>query len=671
MRPPTDSRPLPALVLATIFCTLPAAQACKLQPGEVIRPAAGAAPGEATAELWDPGGNFSPLLSLEAANYDSECDVWLTDDESELFFVRMTGENGPPDSLHQGHWDIYRAEWDPLSRTWGTSINLGTHINTEDDDRRPTTTAEGDTLLFSREAHIWYSIRDIGGEFGPADTLFHGTSPCLSSDGLQIYFTRGSDIWVADRGPSGAITDWVGHREVPGPVNSPFNEVKPFISRDGNLLFFSDFGDPRPGGYGDADLWVSTWMGTVWGPPENVGPPVNRDARACTPYLSADGRRIYTASEAAPGTRGEEDLWVAHLDSLPAPLQAANTAERWLRLGDLADAWHVHDLAVDALGTIYAATEPRASLFRSRTGGLSWSRCGPIPGPRAAFSVLPASDGALFLGTYPDGDVFVSFDEGETWSPTADIPGATHVRALLELSDGSILAGVSQGPAVYATLDHGATWLPTGPLQNQETGVKSLFETPAGTVLCGALEGSPNYSTDSGITWNEAFVAGIGGGGVRAEAFLARADGSLLLSGFVHANGARVWVSRDEGRGWVQTTPGEIHFEQISGDSLRAVHGFALAETEAGELLLGTEPGVGGVVLRSADEGATWHREGELAGAFQALSMVTLAHGGILAGTSPKGDVFRWDPTGAGRPIHLDAARAPAAASQILRKQGR
>ncbi len=141
---------------------------------------------------------------------------------------------------------------------------------------------------------------------------------------------------MAERGRSGAIDDWNEPAPVPGEVNSIFSESKPFISRDGELLFFSDFGErARPGGFGEADLWVSRWQGAEWGPPENVGPPVNRDTRACTPYLSADGLRIYTSSEAAVGTRGEEDLWVAHLDSLPAPERSDMPAEFWIRVGEL------------------------------------------------------------------------------------------------------------------------------------------------------------------------------------------------------------------------------------------------------------------------------------------------------------------------------------------------
>ncbi len=140
-------------LVSVLGLSLPAG-ACKVQPGGVVRSATSGGPPN-LQNVWDPGGTFSPLMSLGASNYDSDCEVWLTDDESEVFFVRMTGENGPPDSLHQGGWDIYHSRLDSASGLWSEAVNLGTNVNTESTERRPTTTADGDTLFFSRSAHIW------------------------------------------------------------------------------------------------------------------------------------------------------------------------------------------------------------------------------------------------------------------------------------------------------------------------------------------------------------------------------------------------------------------------------------------------------------------------------------------------------------------------------------
>lgn len=336
-------------------------------------------------------------------------------------------------------------------------------------------------------------------------------------------------------------------------------------------------------------------------------------------------------------------------------------------------AWHVYALEVSEEGTLFAATEPAARVFRSRTGGLTWTECATLPGASGAFSLLAAADGSLYVGTYPEGRVFRSTDEGRTWSATARIPDATHVRALVELDGGVVMAGVTaDGPAVFASRDQGVSWRPTGELHEMETGVRSLYYTAAGAVLCGGLEGSVHYSTDGGMAWNEAFIPGDGRNGVRAESFLERADGTLFMGGFVHAKGARVWTSDDGGRGWQQTTLGEIQFEAANGDSLRAVHGFALAETDDGELLLGTEPGVGGVVLRSLDDGASWHREGVLSGAFQGLCMTRLPGGAILVGTTPNGDVFRWNPSGRGGLIGLhEGWRGSVAPTRSARRRRR
>jgi Tol biopolymer transport system component len=95
------------------------------------------------------------------------------------------------------------------------------------------------------------------------------------------------------------------------PVNSVYGERSPSISADGLELYFYDWQNPRPGGYGRVDLWVATraTKDDLWGEPVNLGPLVNSSARDQTPDISADGLSLYFASD-RPGGHGNRDIWV-------------------------------------------------------------------------------------------------------------------------------------------------------------------------------------------------------------------------------------------------------------------------------------------------------------------------------------------------------------------------
>src|SRR4030042_7216044 len=71
-------------------------------------------------------------------------------------------------------------------------------------------------------------------------------------------------------------------------VNSSSNDSTPTISPDGLSLYFAS---DRAGGQGGNDIWVSKRadLSESWGPPPNLGGPVNSSAGGVFPSLSADG----------------------------------------------------------------------------------------------------------------------------------------------------------------------------------------------------------------------------------------------------------------------------------------------------------------------------------------------------------------------------------------------
>jgi Tol biopolymer transport system component len=93
-------------------------------------------------------------------------------------------------------------------------------------------------------------------------------------------------------------------------VNSPYRDCDPFITPDGLSLYFCS---NRPGGLGEEDIWV-TMRATVsdpWGPPVNLGAPVNSEYRDGLPSITADGLTLAFSSDRSGGL-GRFDIWLAN-----------------------------------------------------------------------------------------------------------------------------------------------------------------------------------------------------------------------------------------------------------------------------------------------------------------------------------------------------------------------
>ncbi len=139
-------------------------------------------------------------------------------------------------------------------------------------------------------------------------------SPDISADGLTLYFdsyyrTGGLgrwDIWVTTVQMEDG--NWGTAVPLPPPVNTEFGDSGPCISADGLSLYFAS---DRPGTYGSYDLWVTTRETTedAWGTPVNLGPTVNSEAFDNHPSISTDGLTLYFDSR-RPGGSGSDDIWV-------------------------------------------------------------------------------------------------------------------------------------------------------------------------------------------------------------------------------------------------------------------------------------------------------------------------------------------------------------------------
>jgi hypothetical protein len=187
------------------------------------------------------------------------------------------------------------------------------NVNSDVDDIEPQISRDGLELYFVSDRrdrsgdfsdNIWVSRRcSVRSPWStpvkldaPINTAGKETSPSISADGLELYFSSGyADLWVSTR--EGKDTPWGPPVKLPSPVNSVYSEDCPCLSADGlSLYFISD----RPVGtasppYSDTFVATRPSRDAPWGEPVRLGPNVNSDQFEYTPFISPDGLSLFFA----------------------------------------------------------------------------------------------------------------------------------------------------------------------------------------------------------------------------------------------------------------------------------------------------------------------------------------------------------------------------------------
>jgi Tol biopolymer transport system component len=275
--------------------------------------------------------NLGPVVN--SSDYDWSPSI--SADGRELYF----------DSRRSGDWDIWVSKRATSEDSWGSPVNLGSPVNGPHWDQGPCISANGLMLFFSSLRSggwdIWITTRttrddpwDTPVNLGPiVNSSSLDIAPCISPNGLWLFFGSerpggygSADLWLTTR--ETVNDDWSTSVNLGFPVNSVLNEGVPSISADGLLLFFSGaaYGPFRSEGYGHADLWVTMRATTSgpWSKPMNLGPNVNSPHYDVTPYISMDGSTLYFASN-RDGERFEDfDLWQVSINPISESLQEDN-----------------------------------------------------------------------------------------------------------------------------------------------------------------------------------------------------------------------------------------------------------------------------------------------------------------------------------------------------------
>ncbi len=229
----------------------------------------------------------------------------MTADERELIFTRRVGGGQDDDE------DLVVCKQDSAGG-WKTPESISSNINTGLNEGTCTISADGRQLIFTscigRRGYgscDLFESRKVGEEWskplnlGPeVNSPAWESQPSLSSDGRMLFFVsdrRGGlgnkDIYVSYKLENGR---WTKAENLGEKINTPYDEISPFIHVNGRTLFTASNGRPGFGGY---DIYRSDYENGAWMATENFGSPVNNHEDQFSLFITRDGQRGFYSHE--------------------------------------------------------------------------------------------------------------------------------------------------------------------------------------------------------------------------------------------------------------------------------------------------------------------------------------------------------------------------------------
>lgn len=170
-------------------------------------------------------------------------------------------------------YNLYYSKFDKEKNTWSPISKFPREINSRNWETFGSLSASGDTLFFSSNRR---------GGFG------------------------GFDIYMSVRTPSG----WSRPINLGSRVNTPYDEIAPFVTENGKRLFFSSNGHRTMGGY---DLFYSQFENNAWAYPKNLGYPINTTDDDTFLFPLNNGKRGFI-SRIKEDSSGENDIYEVFID---------------------------------------------------------------------------------------------------------------------------------------------------------------------------------------------------------------------------------------------------------------------------------------------------------------------------------------------------------------------
>ena len=276
---------------------------------------------------------FTPRVVGGVSSNHNEYLPYLSPDGKTMYYLRQVPETHSASfykhELETKHWRLFCSE--RKDSAFRDGFEMPHPFNTTENEGSPTMTADNKVMYYSRmnmkngqpNCDIWCTRNKNGhwGELENAGTNVNGeksweSQPSITADGEYLYFASnreggmgGTDIWRCHRLPNG---DWSRAENLGPAINTAGNEKCPFIHADGKTLFFASDGWQGFGGY---DMYFINVNDTYLQRPTNMGLPINSENDEICFGVTTDGQQGYYAAKPPAGVegRGGSDIFIFDL----------------------------------------------------------------------------------------------------------------------------------------------------------------------------------------------------------------------------------------------------------------------------------------------------------------------------------------------------------------------
>lgn len=255
------------------------------------------------------------ILNSEADDFNP-C---IMTDGSQIMFTSNRSNGHTPNEVGKYDLDIYVSNNE--NGTWSKPASVGAPLNSNNDESTSNMSYDGNKLLIYKnengnfdiyESRLmgdkWEAGKPLHKQFNsPANQTYASYEP----NDMKIYFLTDKE-GVADNGTDfytcGAYDR--SHMSYGAPVkesgiSTRFNEGSIYIHPDGETMFFTSQGHNSIGGY---DIFMSKRKQGQWGPPINLGYPINTPYDETFVAITASGKYAYIASN-REGGKGGMDIY--------------------------------------------------------------------------------------------------------------------------------------------------------------------------------------------------------------------------------------------------------------------------------------------------------------------------------------------------------------------------
>ena len=225
----------------------------------------------------------------------------LTADGEQILFTKRDGIKNTDKE------DIYTSYLDSAG-VWSNPVSISQTVNSIYNEGTCTVTADGNVLIYTscdapdsfgscdlfisrKKNGIWQSPTNMGIKVNSSNW---DSQPSLSADGRILFFSSnrkggfgGNDIWYSVLQED---QSWAQAKNLGSVINTPKDEISPFMFFNNELLFFASNGHL---GFGGMDIFISKVEGGEFQNPENLGLPINDQLDQVALFITAQKDYAY------------------------------------------------------------------------------------------------------------------------------------------------------------------------------------------------------------------------------------------------------------------------------------------------------------------------------------------------------------------------------------------